>query len=241
MADETIERRKFLLGAGIAGTAAALAPVSAPSAQAQSAPPKAPTPAHASTEPDTYLTLTATEVAFFSAAADAFIPADNLSASGTDSGVVVFIDRQLAGAWGGGAKLYRAGPFQKGKPEQGYQLSLTPREYFAAGIIAINDWTRKLHGKEFDRLAPKQRDDALKTLESGKAELASFDGKAFFEALLDIAMEGFFADPIYGGNRDKVSWKMVGFPGLPAVYRNLIVDWRDKRYVVDPKSIADFS
>ena len=71
--------------------------------------------------------------------------------------------------------------------------------------------------------------------------MASFDGKAFFEALLDIAMEGFFADPIYGGNRDKVSWKMVGFPGLPAVYRNLIVDWRDKRYVVDPKSIADFS
>ena len=27
-------------------------------------------------------------------------------------------------------------------------------------------------------------------------------------------MEGFFADPMYGGNRDKVGWKMIGFPGV---------------------------
>ena len=53
----------------------------------------------------------------------------------------------------------------------------------------------------------------LKALEQGKAELGDFDGKPFFEALLQITMEGFFADPIYGGNRNKVSWKMVGFPG----------------------------
>lgn len=230
-------RRQFLFGAGVAGTAAALAQTAAEPAQAQTAV-TAPAP---SAQPDTYLTLTATEVAFFSALADAFIPADALSPSGTDCGVVVFIDRQLAGAWGGGAKMYRAGPFAKGKPELGYQLSLSPREYFAAGIIAVNAWTKTKHGRELDRLSTTDRDAVLKTLESGKAELESFDGKAFFEALLDIAMEGFFSDPIYGGNRDKVSWKMVGFPGLPAVYRNLIVDWRDKRFVVEPKSIADFS
>ena len=53
-------------------------------------------------------------------------------------------------------------------------------------------------------------------MEAGKAEFTDFNGKHFFEALLQSAMEGFFADPIYGGNRDKVSWRMVGYPGLPA-------------------------
>jgi gluconate 2-dehydrogenase gamma chain len=54
-------------------------------------------------------------------------------------------------------------------------------------------------------------------------------------------MQGFFADPIYGGNRDKVAWKMIGFPGLPAVYADKIDAYRDKRYVAEPQSIADFS
>ena len=58
-----------------------------------------------------------------SAAVDTMIPADELSPSGSDCGVATFIDRQLASAWGGGAKMYRAGPFLKGKPEQGYQLA----------------------------------------------------------------------------------------------------------------------
>src|SRR5271169_2283987 len=120
MADDSIERRRFLLGAGLAGTAVAagLAPgLPASEAQAQAAP-----AATANSEPDTFLVLTETEQAFLSATADTMIPADELSPSGTDSGIVIFIDRQLASAWGGGAKMYRGGPFQKGKPEQGYQL-----------------------------------------------------------------------------------------------------------------------
>jgi len=187
------------------------------------------------------LTLTSTEAAFFSAAADTLIPADSLSPSGTECGVVTFIDRQLASAWGGGAKMYRNGPFRKAKPEYGYQLPLTPREFFAAGIVATNAWVNKTRGKDFDRLAAKERDEVLKLMEQGKAELADFNGKDFFEALLQITMEGFFADPIYGGNRNKVSWRMVGFPGLPAVYSNLIEAYRHKRYIVEPQSIADFS
>ena len=89
--------------------------------------------------------------------------------------------------------------------------------------------------------AANEREDALKALEQAKAQLGDFDAKPFFEALLQITMEGFFADPIYGGNRDKVAWKMVGFPGLPAVYSHLIEQYRNKRYVVEPQSIADFS
>ena len=138
--------------------------------------------------------------------------------------------------------MYRAGPFRKGKPEQGYQLALTPREYFAAGIAATNAWTRKTYGgKDFDRLAAADRVAALKAMEDGKAAFENFDARAFFAQLLSLTMAGFFADPIYGGNRDKVAWKMIGFPGLPATYADKIDDYRNKRYAAEPQSIADFS
>jgi gluconate 2-dehydrogenase gamma chain len=242
MADETIARRDFLKGAGAAGTAVATALSGglATGAQAQSTPATQGKAAPAAgNEP--LLILTATEAAFLGAAYDTIIPADRLSPSGSDCGLVAYIDRQLAGAWGGGARLYRSGPFIPGKPEQGYQLALTPREFFAAGIKAANEWTRKTYGKEFDRLSPADREAALKTMEAGKAEFEGFSGKQFFEAVLQSAMEGFFADPIYGGNRNKVSWRMVGYPGLPAAYADKALEYRGKKVVIEPQSIADFS
>ena len=236
MADDSIPRRKFLLGAGVAGTAVAAGLTSQGEAQTPAAMPAA----APSNEPVTYLTLSALEAAFLSAVADTMIPADELSPSGTDCGVVIFIDRQLAGSFGAGAKLYRSGPFRRGKPEHGYQLPLTPREFIGVGIAATNDWVRKAHGKDFHRLSPKEREDALKSLEARKAEL-DFDAREFFDALLTLVMEGFLADPIYGGNRNKAAWKMIGYPGLPALYANSIDEYRHKRYLVEPQSIADFS
>jgi gluconate 2-dehydrogenase gamma chain len=242
MSEDTVPRRQFLLGAGLvstglAGTAIA-AGLAEPVEAQQSAPGAAPPPA---SDVEPFVTMTALEAAFIVAAVDTLIPADELSPSGSDCGVAIFIDRQLGSAWGGGAKMYRAGPFVKGKPEQGYQLALTPREYFAAGIVAANVWSRKTYGKEFDRLAPADRVAALKAMEDGKATFDNFDAKAFFGQLHGITMAGFFADPIYGGNRDKVGWKLLGFPGLPATYADKIDAFRDKRYVADPQSIADFS
>jgi gluconate 2-dehydrogenase gamma chain len=232
--DTPIPRRSFLLGAGTA-VAAGLGSA----AKAQTAPVAA--AATAAPEPEPLLTLTPAEHAFMVAAADTLIPADELSPSGSDCGVAVFIDRQLAGAYGSGARLYRDGPFPKGKPELGYQLALNPREFFRAGIAAANDWTRKTYGKDFDRLAAADREAALKAMEAGKAEFPGFTSSMFFDALLQIAMEGFFADPIYGGNRDKAAWKMVGYPGLPATYREEFKTYLGKKYDKPPRSIADFS
>jgi gluconate 2-dehydrogenase gamma chain len=231
-----IPRRSFLLGAGTA-VAAGLSPA----ANAQTPTVAAAAPAAIAAEPEPLLTLTPTEHAFVAAAVDTIIPADALSPSGSDCGVAVFIDRQLAGAYGSGARLYRDGPFPKGKPELGYQLALNPREFFRAGIAAANDWTRKTYGKDFDRLAEPEREAAMKAMEAGKAEFAGFTSSMFFDALLQISMEGFFADPIYGGNRDKAAWKMVGYPGLPATYREEFKTYLGKKYDKPPRSIADFS
>ena len=241
MTDDRIPRRKFLTGAGAAGTAVAAALGGGLAACADGTKPQSPQAAASPPASEPLLTLTATEAAFLGAAYDTLIPADRLSPSGSDCGLVVYTDRQLAGAWGSGARLYRGGPFVTGKPEQGYQLSLTPRDYFAAGIRETNAWTRRRYGKEFDRLAPAEREAAFKAMEGGKAELADLDGKQFFEALLQSAMEGFFADPIYGGNRNKVSWRMVGYPGLPATYAATALAYRGKKLDLEPQSIADFS
>jgi gluconate 2-dehydrogenase gamma chain len=233
MTDDTnpIRRRNFLLGAGTAVAASLTPPAAEAQAAANNAPPDVEPP----------LTLTQTEYAFVTAAVDTFIPADALSPSGSQCGVAVFIDRQLAGAYGGGARLYRDGPFVKAKPELGYQLPLNPREFFRAGIAAANEWSRKTYGKDFDRLADADREAALKAMESGKAEFSALSSRMFFNALLDISMEGFFADPIYGGNRDMAAWKMVGYPGLPATYREDIKKYFGKKYDKPPRSIADFS
>jgi gluconate 2-dehydrogenase gamma chain len=246
MVDKTIPRRRFLVGAGLASTAVAAGLASeAPNpihAESSNAPvPVPPLAQAAGVEPELLLALTATEAGFITAAVDTLIPADELSPSGSDCGIVTFIDRQLASDWGGGAKMYRSGPFHKGKPEQGYQLALTPRQFFQTGIAEANNWSQKNYGKELDRLSQSDRVAAIKAMEEGKADFASLGSRAFFNALLSLTMEGFFSDPAYGGNRDCVSWKMLGFPGLPATYANRFEEYRNKRYVAQPRSIADFS
>jgi gluconate 2-dehydrogenase gamma chain len=234
MVDETIPRRDFLKGAMV-GTAALAAGNPAPAAA------QTPAAATQSADAEPLLTLTATEHAFIVAAVDTIIPADELSPSGSACGVATFIDRQLAGAYGMGARLYRQGPFPKAKPELGYQLALNPREFFRAGIESANSWTRKTYGKDFDRLPEKDREAALKAMEDDKAPFPGFSSRTFFAALLQITMEGFFSDPIYGGNRGMAGWKMVGYPGLPATYREEITAYFGKKYDKPPRSIADFS
>lgn len=248
MTDATMPRRKFLWRAGVAGASlastAASAGLMSSAAQAQNTE-SAPASGHSVTsqpQPEPPLQyLNDEQHAFVVAAVDTLIPADELSPSGSDCGCAVYIDRQLASAWGGGAKMYRGGPYFAGKPEQGYQLPLTPAEFFVAGIAGAKEWTRKTYGTDFEGLEQSKRVEALKAMQEGKAEFDNFSSRAFFARLYAMTMEGFFADPIYGGNRNMVSWRMLGYPGLPATYARLIDQYRDRRYVVEPQSIADFS
>ena len=63
----------------------------------------------------------------------------------------------------------------------------------------------------------------------------------FWNALYQTVMEGMFADPMYGGNKNKAGWKLIGFPGAIAVHRENVLKYRDKPFPTDPQGIADLS
>jgi gluconate 2-dehydrogenase gamma chain len=239
-----VDRRSFFKTVGAAGAAAALPgalPVNDAAAQAHMHP-MAPKPSTGMPADQAFTFLTGAEAAFMAAAVDVFIPKDDVGPGGVESGVVTYIDRQLAGGWGRGARLYLQGPFAEGKPEQGYQLPLTPAEVYRLGIADVNTWCRANRGgKTFDQLSPADRDAVLKDLMAGKLELAQAPGRTLVGLMLANTMEGYFADPVHGGNRDMGSWKMIGFPGAGGVFATEIEEYRNKPYPVDPQSIADLS
>jgi gluconate 2-dehydrogenase gamma chain len=63
----------------------------------------------------------------------------------------------------------------------------------------------------------------------------------FWGTVYATVMQGMFADPIYGGNRDKAGWKMIGFPGAIAVHRENVEKYRGRKYTADILGIADLS
>jgi gluconate 2-dehydrogenase gamma chain len=193
--------------------------------------------------PAGYVFLKPAEAAFVEAVVNHMVPADELTASGVDLGIAIFIDRALASGWGKGDRLYMQGPWKAGTPNQGYQLALTPAELYRAGIAQANAWCRKTWGKAFDRLAADQKETFLQSLSRGGVEFAGgLPSKPFFEVVYQTVMEGMFADPIYGGNRDKAAWKMIGFPGVMANNAANIRSYNDgRRFPAKPVSIADMS
>jgi gluconate 2-dehydrogenase gamma chain len=162
-----------------------------------------------------YLFFNAAEAAFIEAATERFIPKDELGPGAVEAGVPIFIDRQLAGPFGRGGNWYMQGPWDKGLPTQGYQTRMTPAALYRAAIRAIDqEVARQGKAGAFAKLALADQDAFLKTLENGQVQLSGgVDAKAFFEMFLQNTLEGFWSDPIYGGNRDMAGWKLIGFPG----------------------------
>lgn len=153
---------------------------------------------------------------------DRFIPADDLGPSATQAGCIEFLDSQLAGPWGEGATMYRDTPLQPHAEEltQLPQFIATPRERYETGLEALNKWVRDNEDTEFADLAPERQDEILTGMEQGDIDLGQgVHTKAFFEMMLLSVREGYFSDPIYGGNRDMAGWKMIGFPGARYDYR----------------------
>jgi len=241
MTDQGVGRREFLKGAVVGGAAAVTTSLEAPqTALAQQ--PAAAAAAAAAPAAEGYAFLNLDEAAFVEALVDHMVPADDLTPKGTDIGINIYIDRALGGAWGKGDRLYMQGPWKLGTPNQGYQLPLTPAQLYRAGIAATNAHCRKTYGKPFEQITEQQREEVLVGLSTAKI---TFDGglpvRAFWTTLYQTVIEGMFSDPIYGGNRNKAGWKLIGFPGAIAVHRENVEKFRGKPFPNTPTSIADMS
>jgi gluconate 2-dehydrogenase gamma chain len=189
-------------------------------AQAAADPSPAVPSASPNTQSTTYLFLNADEAAFIEAAVERLIPADDQWAGARQADVPNYIDKQLNGAWGAGERLYRSGPWQAGTPSQGYQLPFTPAELYRTALAAIN---AELKDKTpFAKMSASEQDAYLHSLEAGGKDLGGVPSNVFFADLWEATVEGFFSDPVYGGNRDMVAWRMIGFPGAYASYYELV-------------------
>jgi gluconate 2-dehydrogenase gamma chain len=196
------------------------------------------TPLPRTVPPGQWLYFSAPEAASIEALADRIIPPDPQTPGGKDAGCAVFIDRQLAGSYGSRADLYNSAPFIKGDKQQGPQSAQNPAEIYRVALAALDAYCRSgSDAKTFIELTAARQDEVLQGLEAGTIELQDVDVKGFFDTLLKDMQEGFFADPIYGGNRDMCGWKMIGFPGARYDYRDW-VDRHNERYPYPPVSIA---
>jgi gluconate 2-dehydrogenase gamma chain len=177
------------------------------------------------------------EMRFIEAATERLIPADDNGPGALAAGVPAYIDRQLGGAWGAGERLYRSGPWHPGEASQGYQLPFTPAELFRNALRGVReDLARRK--TSFDKLPGPEQDAYLESLQTGHRDLHGVPSNIFFESLLALTVEGFFSDPIYGGNKDMAAWKMIGFPGAYANFYDL-VDQHGIAYTRAPMSIGD--
>ncbi len=132
--------------------------------------------------------LTEDDALLLGSIADQIVPLDEWP-GGREAGVVTFIDRQLAG------------------PYSRFQAD------YRKGLDAVTGTCIKIHGKRFENLPWEQQLSFLKDMEAGKlAGDAWKDGfcSRFFELLRNHSMQGFFGSPRHGGNRNYVSYKMMG-------------------------------
>jgi gluconate 2-dehydrogenase gamma chain len=231
-------RRDFLLQSLASVPVLALAGAAAPGealAAGLGAPTAAGGPKNKAVYTPTFFTKE--EYAFISAAVSRLIPADELGPGALEAGVPEYIDRQMQTPYAVGANWYMQGPFKPGgDPLLGYQLPLKPAEIYRLGIAEADTFCREKFGASFADLPPERQDEALELMESGRVEFIKAPSRTFFNTLLQNTREGFFSDPIHGGNKGLVGWKLIGFPGARADF----MDWVDRgeKYPFPPVSIS---
>jgi len=191
-------RRAFLVGAAGAGAVAgtALVPGAFAKTHERSRSAEAPDSTHAAEPGEDHGAFFNDEnAATVAAFCERLMPGAPGKPGAHDAGVLNYIDLALAGAYADQQDFYRR------------------------GLAELDAYCRRAHGQPFVRLAADQQDEVITALEAGKAsEFAYSSAQAFFNTLRTHTMEGMFADPIYGGNKDFAGWRLVGFPGAQQVY-----------------------
>jgi gluconate 2-dehydrogenase gamma chain len=163
------------------------------------------------------------EALIIAAAASRIFPSDDSGPGAREAGVVIYIDRQLAGPWGRDLRRYTQPPFDEdAPPELGYQGKATPQEIYRRALKDL---------KGFDQLAPLEQD----------AKLTQIEDSLFFQLLRRNTIEGMFCDPIHGGNADMVGWQLVGFPGPQMSYFAEVDKYAGEAFRPKPASLREIT
>jgi len=185
-------RRKFLVRAAVGAGAVAGGAGLAPDALAQNHDGEA----HGAAIKDAHgAFLNHEQAATIAAFAERLMPGAPGKPGALDAGALNYIDLALAGAY---ADL---------------------QDFYRRGLAQLDQYCRKTHGSPFAQLAAARQDEAIAALEAGKATGFTWPtAQEFFSTVRTHTMEGMFADPVYGGNRDFAGWRLVGFPGAQAIF-----------------------
>jgi gluconate 2-dehydrogenase gamma chain len=127
------------------------------------------------------------------------------------------------------------GPFSSAPlPSQGLQSPLTPRQQYRQGLAALDAYCSKTFaGRGFVQLNAEEQDKLIGGMEKSEVKFDGFGSTMLFNAIYGNTMEGYFADPIYGGNRNMAGWKLVGFPGARYDYRD-VMEKPNQAYTLPP-------
>ncbi|MGX9135775.1 gluconate 2-dehydrogenase subunit 3 family protein [Rummeliibacillus sp. JY-2-4R] len=227
--DKNLSRRTFLKSSGltvgslvIGGAIGSLLGLDSKKSANEKIPTTAAT--HNSTEnPNVALMyFTHDQFSITEAATERIFPADANGPGAKELLVAYYIDHQLVGPWGLRSKEYTKGPFYPGEDTQGYQGRLNRQQIFNIGLEGLQTQSLKKYKKKFPDLTNEEQDAVLTDFADDKVKLNGISAKTFFGILRGATLEGAYADPLYGGNKNMAGWKMKNFPGHQMSYLNII-------------------
>jgi gluconate 2-dehydrogenase gamma chain len=184
------------------------------------------------------------EFTLVTAMAETIWPTDDLGPGARAAGVGYYIDGQLSGSWGQGHRFYLNGPFSPPTDTgHGWQIPMTPADVYRAFLPGYDAYVRQTFGNAYPSLTAAQQTAAMTALQTGKASIpiggtTAFASSDFYSMFRQNVLEGMLADPSYGGNKDMVGWKWIGFPGDPMrrgdLYHNYIFTSKTYPYADKP-------
>lgn len=199
-----------------------------------------------------------------SAATERIFPKDDKGMGAIELGVPYFIDRQLSGDWGRNGNDYMHGPFPIIEKTDGYQeekrgnndvitsstvvnipsntanyqTKMTRGVFFLEGLRAMDLTAQEKFGDRFVKLEEAQQDEVLTMFENGEVKFSGVDSSDFFSLLRQTTIEGVYADPVYGGNRNMEAWRMKEYPG-PRM--GFYADIEKEEFIVmEPESLRNY-
>lgn len=170
-------------------------------------------------------------------ATERIFPKDDLGPGAIELLAPFYIDHQLAGVWGQNTKEYMQGPFFQGEPTQGYQTHLKRHQIFDIGLAALEKHSQDTFSEAFVKITDEEKDQILTDFEDDKIKLPGITASFFFSLLRSATLEGIYADPLYGGNKNMDGWRLKEYPGDQMSYLDQVD--AEEFIEIEPSSLRD--